>query len=96
METLFVDFIEDTDIPKGVRFFAAALICAFVFAIGVCCAAESAFVYGRVLGVLICAFAAWACAYLYGKIFRAKAKTDRLPLADLPYESRYARVRQYF
>lgn len=52
MEPFIADFIRDSEIPKGIRFGIASLLCGLIIAVCLLVSFKSPFIWGRIFGGL--------------------------------------------
>lgn len=71
MEPFIADLINNPKVPKTIRYGIVTILCLFIFFVGVSCAINSPFMWGRIFGVLLAIVGLIIGIYLFVKIFKS-------------------------
>ena len=72
MEPFIADFLKNPKVPKPIRCAVLALVCAVIIFIGVVCAVNSPFVWGKIFGIALAVMFCATGIYLCCKIIKGK------------------------
>ena len=68
MEPFLADLINNSKIPKAIRYAIVSVVCLFIFYLGMLCFVESQMIIGKAFGAVLCVLILAAAAYLINKI----------------------------
>ena len=71
MEILLAYLIENSKIPKVMRYLIVIAMSIFIFFVGILCVVKSPIIIGKVFGIILCILTLAAEGYLINKIHKS-------------------------
>lgn len=74
MEPFIADLINNPKVPKFIRYSIVTIVCLFIIIVGLSCAFNSPFLWGKIFGTLLSIIFLMIGIYLYIKIAKSNNK----------------------
>lgn len=71
MEAFIAEIINDPKVPKIIRYIIVTILCLFIIILGISCAINSPFIWGKIFGIILAIFFLIIGIYLYIKIYKS-------------------------